>query len=106
RRLGVTVVTLPGGEIFQSLKSGAIDASVWVGPYNDLAFGLHKAAKYYYWPGWQEPGAALECFVNRPAYAKLPKRLQAAVAVPCDAADQKMLAEFTARTGDTLSTLV
>ncbi|VAW57842.1 TRAP transporter solute receptor, unknown substrate 6, partial [hydrothermal vent metagenome] len=56
KRAGGTPVSLPGGEIFTSLKTGAIDATEWVGPYNDLAFGLHKAAKYYYYPGWHEPG--------------------------------------------------
>ena len=50
KRLGGTPVSLPGGEIFTSLKSGVIDATEWVGPYNDRAFGLHKAAKYYYYP--------------------------------------------------------
>ena len=55
-RVGATPVNLPGAEIFSSLQSGAIDAAEWVGPYNDLAFGLHRAAKYCYYPGWQEPG--------------------------------------------------
>ncbi len=106
RRLGATVVTLPGGEIFQSLKSGAIDASEWIGPYNDLAFGLHKAAKYYYWPGWHEPGATLECFVNQKALAALPSDMRAAVEVACEATNQNILAESTARSSDALQTLI
>ena len=59
KRAGGTPVSLPGGELFTSLQSGAIDATEWVGPYNDLAFGLYKAAKYYYYPGWHEPGTTL-----------------------------------------------
>ena len=58
-RLGATTVVMPGGEIFTALQTGAIDATDWVGPYNDLAFGLHKAAKYNYFPGWQEPQAVV-----------------------------------------------
>ena len=59
RRLGAAAVALPGGEIFPSLKSGAIDASEWVGPWNDLAFGFHQITKFYYCPGFHEPGETL-----------------------------------------------
>ena len=59
RRLGAIVVTLPGGEIMPALKSGAIDASEWIGPWLDMALGLHKAAGYYYYPGFHEPGSGL-----------------------------------------------
>ena len=52
-RAGGTPVTLPGGEIFTALQTGTIDATEWVGPYNDMALGLHQAARYYYYPGWQ-----------------------------------------------------
>ncbi len=68
KRAGGIPVTLPGGEIFPALQSGAIDATEWVGPYNDLAFGLYKAAKYYYTPGWHEPGSAIECMINAKAF--------------------------------------
>lgn len=106
RRLGSTVVTLPGGEIFQALKSGAIDATEWVGPYNDLAFGFHQAAKYYYWPGWHEPGTILECMVNKTAYQKLPAELQKIVEHACFAAHNSMWAEFTARNSSALDVLI
>jgi len=55
RRLGAVVVNLPAGEIIPSLRSGAIDASEFAGPWVDMALGLHKAAKYYYYPGFYEP---------------------------------------------------
>jgi len=95
RRAGGTPVTLPGAEIFTSLQTGVIDATEWVGPYNDVAFGLHKAAKYCYYPGWQEPGAGLELMVNADAWASLPADLQAVVDIACQAITTDMLAEYT-----------
>ena len=106
RRLGGTPVSLPGGEIFSSLKSGAIDATEWVGPYNDLAFGLYKAAKHYYYPGWHEPGTTLECFVNKEAFDALPKDLQTIVLTASKAANLDGLSELTARNNQALHTLV
>lgn len=105
-RAGGTPVSLPGGEIFTSLKSGAIDATEWVGPYNDLAFGLHKAAKYYYYPGWHEPGTTMEALINEKAFAALPKDLQSIVMNACKIANQNMLSEYTARNNTALKTLV
>jgi TRAP-type mannitol/chloroaromatic compound transport system substrate-binding protein len=106
RRLEATVKALPGGEIFQALKTGAIDATEWVGPYNDMAFGLHQAAKYYYWPGWHEPGTALEGMVNKKAFEALSSDLQAIVRYACQAANEDMLSEFTARNNGALKILV
>lgn len=106
RRAGGTPVSLPGGEIFTSLKTGAIDATEWVGPYNDLAFGLHKAARYYYYPGWHEPGTTLEAIINKKAFQTLPKDLQSIVMNACKVANQDMLAEYTARNQIALDTLV
>lgn len=106
KRAGGTPVSLPGGEIFTSLKTGAIDATEWVGPYNDLAFGLYKAAKYYYYPGWHEPGTTLEALINEKAFNELPKDLQSIVMNACKIANQDMLAEYTARNQHALETLV
>ena len=106
RRFGATPVVLPGGEVFQALRSGTIDAAEWVGPYNDLAFGLHKAAKYYYWPGWHEPGTVLELVVNRKKYEELPQDLQAIVQYAAKAAYEEMFSEFTARNNEALVLLV
>lgn len=96
-RAGGVPILLPGGEIFTSLQTGAIDATEWVGPYNDLAFGLHKAAKYYYYPGWHEPGTTLELMVNQKAFDGLPEDLQAIVKYAATYANQSMLDEYTAR---------
>jgi len=97
RRAGGTPVNIPGGEIFSSLKSGTIDATEWIGPYNDLAFGFHKAAKYYYYPGWHEPGTTLECMINKKALESLPKDLQTIVLHACRVANEDLFAEFTAK---------
>ena len=106
KRAEGTPVNLPGGELFTSLQSGAIDATEWVGPYNDLAFGFYKIAKYYYYPGWHEPGTTIECFINKSAFEELPKDLQSIVLNACRVANQDMLAEYIARNNDALETLV
>lgn len=106
QRAGGTPVTLPGSEIFTALQTGSIDATEWVGPYNDLAFGLYQAAKYYYYPGWHEPGPILECLFNKQALESLPDDLQAIVMAACQAANTDMLAEFTARNHEALSVLI
>ena len=95
RRAGGTPVTLPGAEIFTALQTGVIDATEWVGPYNDTSFGLHKAARYYYYPGWQEPGPGLETIVNKAAWESLPADLQAIVDTTCQAITTDMAAEYT-----------
>jgi TRAP-type mannitol/chloroaromatic compound transport system substrate-binding protein len=105
-RAGGTSVRIPGGEVYTSLQTGVIDAAEWVGPYNDLALGLHEVAKYYYYPGWHEPGAMLEFLVNKDSLAALPPDLQAVVKIATRAANQDMLDEFTARNNSALRALV
>ncbi len=103
---GGIVVNLPGGEIPPALQSGAIDATEWVGPYNDLAFGLYKSAKYYYYPGWHEPATVLDCFVNMKAWESLPGDLRAIVEAANRAANLAVLSEFQARNNDSLDVLI
>jgi len=105
-RAGGTAVNLPGGEIFTSLQTGVIDATEWVGPYNDLAFGLHQVAKYYYYPGWQEPGPTLEVIINKQAYESLPEDLAEILRQATLAINNDLLAEYTARNNAALSELV
>ncbi|HEX9875746.1 MAG TPA: TRAP transporter substrate-binding protein DctP [Gammaproteobacteria bacterium] len=102
RRAGGTPVNLPLSEIFTALQTGSIDATEWVGPYNDLALGLHNAAQYYYYPGWQEPGPTLECMVNLDAWNSLPEDLQAMVRIACQATTLDMISEFMARNANSL----
>jgi len=106
RRAGGTPVNLPGGELYTSLQSGAIDATEFVGPYNDLAFGLHKVAKFYYYPGWHEPGTTLEAIINKTAFDALPADLQSIVTNACKVVNQDMLAEYTARNNSALNSLI
>lgn len=106
RQAGGTPVNVPGGDLFVSLQNGVIDATEWVGPYNDLAFGLHKAARYYYSPGWHEPGTTLECFVNQQAFDTLPADLQSIVRTAARVANQDMMLEYVARNNDALEVLI
>ncbi len=73
---GGNPVLLSGGEVYTALERGTIDATEWVGPLHDVRFGLDRAAKYYYYPGWQEPSAQLELIVNKTAWETLPEHLQ------------------------------
>lgn len=94
RRLGVSVTLLPPGDIFNALQSGAIDAAEWVGPWNDLAFGLSDIAKHYYLPAFHEPGPALEVLVNAEAFDSLPSDLKAIVESAAHGAALQSLGEF------------
>ncbi|MEX0744714.1 MAG: TRAP transporter substrate-binding protein [Phycisphaeraceae bacterium] len=105
-RMGVAIVNMPGGEIFTSLQSGAIDATEWIGPYNDLAFGLHQAADYYYYPGWHEPTVMFEAIINEEAMASLPADLQAILKTAVRDINADVLDEYTARNNDALETLI
>ena len=96
RRLGVNVVLLPPGEIFQAMQSGTIDAAEWVGPWNDLAFGLFRVAKYYYMPSFFEFGPALELMVNKKLYDGLPDDLKDIVKRAAYASAAESYADFTA----------
>ena len=106
RRAGGTTVNMPGGELFTSLQSGTLDAAEWVGPYNDLAFGFYKIAKYYYYPGWHEPGSTMECLINKKVFKELPSDLQQIVLMACKATNIDMLSEYTARNNQALDTLI
>jgi len=106
RRLGVTVVNTPVTELQTALQSGALDATEWVGPFNDLALGLYKVTRYYYWPGVHEPGSELEVTVRKDRWEELPRDLQRIVQLAAEAEQAAVLAEFDARNGDALDTLL
>jgi len=106
RQIGGQSITLPGGEIFPSLQSGAIDATEWVGPWNDLAMGFYKVTKYYYYPGFHEPGSTLSCGVNSTVWNSLNSDDKAIVQFACAAENNRMFGEFNAKNGDALDTLV
>ena len=106
KRVGAIPVNMAGRELYGALQTGSIDAAEWVGPLNDLAFGLHKVAKYYYYPGWHEPGSNMEFLINKAAFESLPQDLQAIVKVAARAINQDMLDEYTTRNVAALETLV
>jgi TRAP-type mannitol/chloroaromatic compound transport system substrate-binding protein len=76
-KAGGTVVLTPGGEIFTNLERGVIDATEWVGPYHDEIMGFYKVAKYYYYPGWHEPGTVLDNFFNKKPMRPCPRTISA-----------------------------
>lgn len=95
RRLGVAVTLTPPGEIQPALMSGAVDAAEWVSPWLDIAFGLQKAAKYYYMPAFHEPGPGLEVQVNKERWDALDPDLQAIIKRAAQASAGEALADFT-----------
>ena len=105
RRIGAIPVSLPGAKIFPSLQSGAIDATEWAGPWSDLALGFHKVAKYYYYPGFHEPGTALSVGFNLKVWEGLSADHQAIVSRAMAAENAVSRAEFSARNAAALNTL-
>ena len=104
--LGVNVQVLPGGEIYLALERGAIDAAEWVGPYDDLKLGLNKAATYYYYPGWWEPGSSFEVQVNRSQWDRLPVEYQEIFKTAAMQANLNMISKYDALNGEALQTLI
>ncbi len=106
RRVGASAVTLSGSEIYQALQSGAIDGTEWVGPWNDLAFGFYREAKYYYWPGFHEPGAQLATGVNLDVWNTLSPTHQAIIRGACHQANHVSIAEYAHFNGTALTQLL
>ncbi|MES2820182.1 MAG: TRAP transporter substrate-binding protein [Pseudomonadota bacterium] len=104
-RMGGTVVNMPADKIFNGLQTGAIDATEWVGPYNDQALGLNQVAKYYYTPGWQEPNVTFELDINIKAWEALPADLQAIVRAAARDVNGDMLDDYNAKNMEALEQL-
>ncbi|MCL4140394.1 UNVERIFIED_CONTAM: hypothetical protein GTU68_048457 [Idotea baltica] len=96
-RVGAAAVLSAGSEIFTNLERGVIDATEWIGPYHDYKMGFHKIAKYYYGPGWHEPGTALEYIVNKNKFDRLSSDLQEIVRTAAARANVWVLSEFEAK---------
>lgn len=96
-RLGVNQMLMPGSQIMPKLQSGDLDAAEFMGPVNDLSFGFQNAAKFCYWPGFQEPCAALQLQINRSKFDELPPTLRVAVEAACTEENSRSLAEYNAR---------
>ncbi len=105
-KAGGTVVLLSGDEIFSSLERGVIDATEWAGPMHDLRMEFFRAAKYYYYPGWHEPGTCLEVIFNKKVYDSLPKELQVILDTVAMESNMWSLCEFEAQNGAALQKLI
>ncbi len=92
--LDVAVQNIAGGDIYPALERGAIDATEWVGPYDDEKLGFHKAAEFYYYPGWWEPGPNLSFYVNQSAWARLPATYTEIFTAASHQVGQWMLARY------------
>ncbi|MEM6650129.1 MAG: TRAP transporter substrate-binding protein [Pseudomonadota bacterium] len=106
RRSGAAAVNVPGGELYQALQSGAIDATEWVGPWNDIAFGFYREAKYYYWPGFHEPGAQLSLGTNLDVWNDMTVQEKSIIQNAARASNHLNLANYAARNGRALKVLL
>ena len=105
-RMGGVPQNIPGGEIYQALEKGTIDATEWIGPYDDQKLGFNKVAKNYYYPGWWEGGPQLTLYVNNKAFNALPKEYQAIVEAAASHAHVDMQAKYDGRNPGALKQLV
>ncbi len=105
-RLGVIPQNIPGGEIYQALEKGTIDAAEWVGPYDDLKLGLNKVAQHYYYPGFWEVGPQLSLYVNQKAFEGLSSEYKSIVECAAAFAHTDMQAKYDARNVGALKTLL
>jgi TRAP-type mannitol/chloroaromatic compound transport system substrate-binding protein len=104
-KIGVVPQQIAGGEIYQALEKGTIDAAEWVGPYDDEKLGFYKVAPNYYYPGWWEGGAMLHTMVNTAKWAELSPTYQSIVKTACQAANVDMQAKYDARNPGALKKL-
>ncbi len=105
-KLGASPVSIPGGQIYENLVSGAIDATEWVGPWNDSFMKFYEAAKYYYYPGFHEPGSMLALGMNKKFWDGLSKTDQIIIESAAGLENDMMMAEFNMKSGSALTKLV
>ncbi|MDX9698444.1 MAG: TRAP transporter substrate-binding protein [Rhodocyclaceae bacterium] len=105
-RLGAVPQLIPGSELYQALERGTIDATEWVGPYDDLKLGFHKVAPFYYYPGWWEGGAQVSLFINDKQWNALPAEYKAIVTQAASHAHVNMQAMYDARNPVALKQLI
>lgn len=105
-KLGASPVSLPGSQIYENLVSGAIDATEWVGPWNDSVMKFYEAAKYYYYPGMHEPGAMLACGINKNFWEGLSEADRVTIGAAAAMENDVMMSEYNAKNGDALAKLI
>jgi TRAP-type mannitol/chloroaromatic compound transport system substrate-binding protein len=106
QKLGAVPQSIPGGEVYQSLEKGTLDAAEWVGPYDDQKLGFNKVAPYYYYPGWWEGGPEVDFFINDKALAGLSAENKAIIEAASAMANSDMLAKYDALNPNALKQLV
>lgn len=105
-KTGATAVLVPATELYTNLERGVIDATEWIGPYHDYNMGFYNVAKYYYYPGWHEPGPMLELFANQKAFNELPFDLREILRTASSRLAMWTLGEFEAKNNTYLQKLV
>ena len=105
-RMGGVPQNIPGGEIYQALEKGTIDAAEWVGPYDDQKLGFNKVAPFYHYPGWWEGGPQLDVFINNKAFEALTPEYKAIVEAAASYAHVEMQAKYDAKNPTALKQLV
>ena len=104
-RLGATPKNIEPKELFTSMQSNSIDALQWISAWNDMSFGFHRVAKYYYYPSFSEAGVSVELMINKKYYDGLPKNLQQVIETSCAAENSIMLAEYNANNARSFQSL-
>jgi TRAP-type mannitol/chloroaromatic compound transport system substrate-binding protein len=105
-RIGAVPQMVAGADIYPSLEKGTIDATEWIGPYDDEKLGFNKVAKFYYYPGFWESGPSINFFINKDAWAKLPKEYQEMLYVAAYEANITMMAKYDHQNPIALSKLL
>ena len=105
-KMGASPVSIPGGQIYENLISGAIDATEWVGPWNDSYMKFYEAAKYYYYPGMHEPGSMLSVGMNKSWWEGLSNSDQLTIKAAAHTENDLMMAEYNAKNGSSLVKLI
>src|SRR6202011_659602 len=101
-KAGGTVVLTPAADIYAALERGVIDASEWIGPHDDMKLGLHNTARYYYYPGWHEPGTVTGFAFNKKAYDALPVDLRGTLGRAAEVVQIYGLTEYPVKNGTPL----
>jgi len=105
-KLGLVPQQIAAGDIYPALEKGAIDAVEWIGPYDDERLGFSKVAKYYYYPGWWDPCAQVNLYINQQKWDVLPKPYQAVIEAACNEVNGWMVQAYDARNPQALRRLV
>ena len=104
-KLGASVQTLPGSEVYQALASGAIDGTEWIGPWADEKAGFQEITKIFYTSGFHEPGAGLALATNKDRFGGLSAQHQKCIEIAAGEANQWNLHQFLANNSEALARL-